>query len=47
MEALTQDNCRAVLDWEWCPVMAVVMEYRIENGQQIGELAKLWGRDCS
>lgn len=46
IEALTTNDCRTVLDWEWCPVMAVAMELRVENGQTIGRLAALWERDC-
>ncbi len=46
VEALATSNCRTVLDWEWCPVMAVAMELRVENGQTIGMLAALWERDC-
>ena len=46
IEALTTDDCRTVLDWEWCPVMAVAMDLRVENGETIGRLATLWERDC-
>ncbi len=47
MAALSTNDCRSILGWEWCPVMAVAIDWRLDNGQRIVELAALWERDCS